>query len=479
MSNASISDGSIPSTLADPPASSPPSYVVWVNSLWLLALLISLSGAVFATIEKHCVLQHVATTQNKYYTPEMRARVHARFSNHFGFWGNSAILFCLHLSFFLFIVGVLVYLFNINRATFLAVVWCFAIVTFLYMGATAVPIFLPNELLFTPLSVLVLRAFRLSSRELSRLFCFMCPVSGPFATMNRYYIQRSRYNEGLLGGKIKSVEDTALEPSSSIDTKILEKIVFTLNGTDALEKFFDAIPGFCGSCLVEKPLNDRVVFNLRISLISFLGRTFSSHFAAETDRTNRIITYLNAAHSILDLSTVAQILENIFKAHWDKVSKSVDIREWLRRWARHSNHLDPNLRRVAACIITCAKDGDDKWTEIAEQILRVPKYVFLNCRLNTDSTLFAILIHVAGEAFHTNHLEQGVLESLSLFDVRNTPLQLQHNFCTLWYEIVQKASTTFLSEFSLGFAVFLSHYTWTPIPRRPPLTFTPKTPTLF
>jgi hypothetical protein len=147
FSNQSISNGSIPSTLAKPPAFSPPKYAVWVNSLWLLALVISLTGAMLVTLEQRFVRQYVILTQNKDYSLETRAMVHAKVAE--GGMLNEAensYLFCLHLSLLLFAAGLLIYFFNINRATFGAVVWFIAITTVAYALFSVLPIYARNFL---------------------------------------------------------------------------------------------------------------------------------------------------------------------------------------------------------------------------------------------------------------------------------------------------------------------------------------------
>jgi hypothetical protein len=50
----------------------------------------------------------------------------------------------------------------------------------------------------------------------------------------------------------------------------------------------------------------------------------------------------------------------------------------------------------------------------------------------------AILNHVIRQALRTRRSEQGVLESLSRFDIHNTAAELRHEFCALWNEIVQE-----------------------------------------
>ncbi|KAI0293675.1 hypothetical protein B0F90DRAFT_1642276, partial [Multifurca ochricompacta] len=50
ISNASTTQAPTPLTLANPPAFSPPKYAVWVNALWFLSFVISLTCAMLATL---------------------------------------------------------------------------------------------------------------------------------------------------------------------------------------------------------------------------------------------------------------------------------------------------------------------------------------------------------------------------------------------------------------------------------------------
>jgi hypothetical protein len=420
MSNPNASDGSIPSILTNPPAFSPPRYVVWVNSFWLLALLVSLSGVLSATIEQRCALRHMAITQNKDHSPERRARIHAVFAKseygRFNFRDSSAMVFCLHLSLFLFMAGFLVYFYNVNHDTFYAVVWWVAIVTILYILYTVVPIFIPEELLFTPFSGLAFRVYIFFLYPVSRVLSFFS-IGERMA--DHYDGLQGRYSKGFIEGKIESAEFEASMPSPSIDTEVFGKILLTLDDDHAIGEFFDAIPGFCASNLVQKPLDDGVRTKLRGSLTGFLDRTFLSHLFAESDRIHRLRTCLRAAHSALEPHEVSQVIRDF-----------------------PGEHRDENARRmlVDACVIAYTQDRDDKWTTLAADVLGVPEGVFQNYRANGDSVLLATLIHVAREALHTGRSERGVLESLSRFDIHDTIPELQHDFCILWNEVLQKAT---------------------------------------
>ncbi|KAI0288240.1 hypothetical protein BC826DRAFT_878409, partial [Russula brevipes] len=51
LTGPSASGASIPPTVAKPPAFSPPTYAIWVNALWFLSLVVSLTCALLATLQ--------------------------------------------------------------------------------------------------------------------------------------------------------------------------------------------------------------------------------------------------------------------------------------------------------------------------------------------------------------------------------------------------------------------------------------------
>jgi hypothetical protein len=210
----------------------------------------------------------------------------------------------------------------------------------------------------------------------------------------------------------------------------LEKILLTLDEDRALGVFFEAIPGFCDSDLVQKPLDDGFRANLQRSLVGFLDRTFASTSVPQQVRNDRLITCLNAANSALGPRAVFQILHDFSKVHSDEELQSI-VREHY--WVNKGNG-----RRIAAYTIACTQNRGFEWTRLVTEVLGVPEDVFRMYRTEGDGPLLAILIHVTRKTLRTGHLERGVLESLSQFDVRYTPPYLQREFCTLWNEVVQE-----------------------------------------
>ncbi|KAH9968268.1 hypothetical protein BC827DRAFT_1113751, partial [Russula dissimulans] len=64
-----------------PPPFSPPRYAVWVNSLWFLSLVISLTGALLATSLHQWARRYIRITQPARSSPEKRARMRAFFAD--------------------------------------------------------------------------------------------------------------------------------------------------------------------------------------------------------------------------------------------------------------------------------------------------------------------------------------------------------------------------------------------------------------
>ncbi|KAI0250367.1 hypothetical protein BJV78DRAFT_1128144, partial [Lactifluus subvellereus] len=108
----------IPSTLPHPSSPfSPPKYAIWVNSLWVLSLAISLTCGLLATLLQQWARRYIKMIQPRY-SLYKRAQIRAFFAegvdkSHLP-WAVEMLPTLLHLSLFLFFSGLLVFLFNIN-----------------------------------------------------------------------------------------------------------------------------------------------------------------------------------------------------------------------------------------------------------------------------------------------------------------------------------------------------------------------------
>jgi hypothetical protein len=355
-------------------------------------------------------------------------------------WGTGYEPNFLHFSVLLFIAGSLIYLFNINRAVFYAVVWWVGWVTMYYTARTVGVFSEPHALFHTPLSEVALSIYLGASYAAFQVCSCIPPLHGLGDNMRSHYRDLSkRYDDGILKGKRKQTEKIAFKPSSEVDTLILKRILLALDEDPALETFFDAIPGFCNSKLCILPLSSSVQTTFRQVLDGFLNRTFSSRLISESARVSRLITCLNAAHAALEPSDVSEILHKMFNWNWDQGRQSVEIGHALRLWGHRRDH-DPAIQWIIASIIARVRERDDRWTMLVKEEFGVPDNVLQDSLTHGDSVLLSIVIHISRESILAGSLTMGVLSSLSKFDIRSTLPGLQHDFCTLWNEIAQKAS---------------------------------------
>ncbi|KAI0259012.1 hypothetical protein BC834DRAFT_962751, partial [Gloeopeniophorella convolvens] len=112
---------SIPSTISDPATFSPSTTTVWVNALWFLSLVISLTCALLATMLQQWARHYLRVTQTRY-QPYKRARIRSFYAEGVEkfrvSWAIDALPALLHLSVFLFYAGLSVLLFTVNLTIF-------------------------------------------------------------------------------------------------------------------------------------------------------------------------------------------------------------------------------------------------------------------------------------------------------------------------------------------------------------------------
>ncbi|KAH9010272.1 hypothetical protein EDB85DRAFT_1299187 [Lactarius pseudohatsudake] len=258
---------------ASPPPFSPPNYAIWVNVLLFLSLVISISCALLATLLQQWARRYLKVTQPRY-SLHKRARIRAFFAEGVDWfllpWAVEALPTLLHVSLFLFFAGISVFLWNVDLTIFKAVVSWIGICTALYGFITFFPVFRHDSPYNTPLSLpawhivaaISLVTFRvLQWFTLSTVFCFPCLCFGPFdlerfaaKTFRRFESLEKSCRRLLLQGMQKTVEKTALDSSSEIDTRAFLWTFDSLDEDHELERFFSALPGFRSSKVIDDPL---------------------------------------------------------------------------------------------------------------------------------------------------------------------------------------------------------------------------------
>jgi hypothetical protein len=292
----------IPPTLPNPSITfSPPTSAVWVNSLWFLSLVISLTCALLATLLQQWARRYMKVTQTRY-IPHKRARIRAFFAEgveklHLP-WTVEALPALLHLSLFLFFAGLAVFLFNINHTVFSVAISWIGLCTGVYVCITFMPMFRHDSPYYAPLSS---SAWYLCSEilfALSRLLHWILnQCYARDSIQERAYSLWRAYWERTLRGMQKEIEQTALKAPSEIDGRALMWTYESLDEDHELEQFFSGIPGFCSSKVVDNPqssLDGLRNGTVTDALCEFLERTSSSNLVSEAIKIRRIAICIRA-----------------------------------------------------------------------------------------------------------------------------------------------------------------------------------------
>ena len=434
-----ISHASMPS---EPPPFSPPTSAIWVNALLFLSLLISLTCALLATLLQQSARRYVGFTRQPERSLHRRARIRAFFSegvhkSHLP-WVAEALPALVHISVYLFISGLLVWISNINRHVFLTVVLFSALFAVTTLWFTFSPIFQPNNPCYSPLSPTIWSIYMGISYTIFNILSLMFGASHRFDSLKKDY--RNRLSEGIG----KTAEKTAWQLPSEIDVRILISTLDAQGEDGARAKFFEVIPGFFDSKHVvnlESLLLEEFQIKFRPVLNGFLDRNFSSGLVPEPARsTQLLITCLNAAYKALGPDGVSEILFRILNGDWVELLQSVEVAYSLRRWSKSTNdEFTHYVRRIVIRVVAGVRERDDRWISLAKAEFGVPDSVLRDHISHDDSAPLCLLIHMTRQAFRSGSWTLFILESLSQFDIRNTLPELQHEFCALWNDILRDA----------------------------------------
>ena len=390
-------------------------------------------------------------------------------------WAVEGLPTLLHLSLFLFFVGLCIFLFNVHQEVFIFVVSWIGFFSTVYGLITLLPLIRHDSPYNTPLSIpawfLYARIHYVTLKLLTFIACFI--LISPyvlalivfkvlsFITFNRirgkrcldqimsYQIQMDGYlylglgtwhrhlSRRMSGGVEKKAEETASEQSSEIDVRILGWTISALGDDDSLEKFFESIPGLFNSKLVKNLEREFPMTHLKTfwqSLDGLMGRTLSSNSVTESTKSHRVII----CNDIINMIPCPINGDNL-GSYFDQAPLSMERFQAIARWFTHKDYVVADHARVGvAKSLASMQEDDDAWIAIAcdmcglaEQDLRD------NISHGKDNVLLATLIHVTRRAIHSQDLK--LVRELVKFDICHTLPTLQHDFCTLWNELVQEA----------------------------------------
>jgi Family of unknown function (DUF6535) len=458
LADPNVSRASILATPIQPPPFTPPKYAIWVNSLWFLSLVIGLTCALLATLLQQWARRHLTITQLPRYSPHKRARIRAFFSDGVDQLylplAVEALPTLIHLSLFLFFSGLLVYLFNINHTVFNVVGWWVGLSAGVYACVTFMPIFRNDSPYYAPLSspvwylytgilYAIFETLWFLRNRLVRLFRRQ--------TLMSFDVWRRTYRERLLQGIVKTAQDTATNSklSGEIDGNVLKWTFDALEEDHELQQFFDGIPGFCDSNVVENPRASLATLGeltLGDALGRFLDRTLSSN--SETIKERRIMTCVKAVDTGHLPYAAIGVLRGVFERGGDGVLRSVklghSLRSQLNRVERGSCLC---THGIVAGIIANAPERVNSWEMLVKDQLGISEAVLRDYLTHGDSVLLANLIHITrqflpsylgGDARMASALLY-ILPFISEIDIKDTLPALQHDFCALWNEIALQA----------------------------------------
>ena len=334
-------------------------------------------------------------------SPEMRARRYAG-SRRIPTFGPTLdlLLTLLHLALLLFFVGLCIFIFNTNHSLFSSVAW-----------------------LILPYSWYIPQFMILS-------------VTFPFGlTLFRCCIRRS----GKEGSKWSWARDLDI-------LRWLERT--SVDDDDALEKFFQAIPDFFDSKLVnpdKRQFPEDILNRFWKTFNGFTCRTLVSNSAAESVK-SRLDIAMKAMNSIHSSRLSSEPCDIVFRSikFLDPAPQfaKMDRDQLLTYCTSEHEHIAHYARCLVAKILASlpVSGRDDCWIQLATSTFGLTDLRDYFDHGN-DSGSLAILIHLIRQSNRYRIYDWDALKAFFELDIHHTLPVLQHDFCTLWNEISEEAKS--------------------------------------
>ena len=448
---ATINPNESSSLPTSPPPFTPPNFAIWVNALWFLSLVISITCALLATLLQQWARRYLKVTHSRY-SPHKRARIRTFFSEGIDKfllpWAVEALPTMLHLSLFLFFAGLAVFLWNVNLTIFKLVLSWIGLCISLYGCITFIPVFCHDSPYHTPLSLPVWHLITgipfLTFRVLETISLSSDWFS--YETYERFERLAERYGHLLVQGMQKTAEESALRSSSEIDARAFMWTFDCLDEDHELERFFSGLPGFRSSKVVEDPLpwlTSDQEGKLLNAVIGLLDRT-SSDLLPEPVKVRRNVICAKAIGPVNNPLAMLRVLRRIVSEDQYGPVQTSEIARLVKGWDNGKDEETTIIRAIASSVIVRAQRRDDLWYAMASDEMGVSESILRNHATHGNNLSLSILVHVIRQQF-SHVLDQHwpwsefwkVLKTTSEFDVRNTSPELQHEFCALWNEVVR------------------------------------------
>jgi hypothetical protein len=456
-----VSRASVPSVVVKPPPFSPSRSSIWVNILWILSLVISLTCAMLATSLQQWARRYLQNTQPVGRSLQERARRRAFFVHgiiNFHIPHTVEVLPALvHLALFKFFAGLLIYLFNIDHTIFTVVICWVALLLVGYGCITFMPVIWPDSPYYSPLyplaRFLYTRVLYLVLKVTHGVLSLFCLLDG-LRRVREWLIHIGRRKHRGIEWEVK---DAISKQSSEIDFGILRWTARVIREDDEQEKVFECIPGFFDSEEVKLD-RDRARSMTEDAIGHFLRNTLSSNSVPESVKIRRLATCLDAASEVQP-AVCRKIFGDLVDLNWGGGLSSIELGLSLRSWDKASHgQFSPYIQGVVAVIVANVREHNEPWITLARSHLGISDSVFQGYLSHNDNVQLANLIHFTRRANRSDPFTLEVVKTLSKFDIRNTFPEIQREFCALWNEIVRQAQNDAADSYPVRFLREIRHH---------------------
>jgi len=261
---------------------SPSATVVFINSVWFLSLVLSLTCALIATLLQQWARRYRQIIQRNH-APHVRAHIREYFSRgarKFGIFGLVETLpLLLLVSVFLFFAGLVAFAFRANNTVAYITVAIVGLCFLSYIVLTLMPLIFHDCPYYTPFtSVLWFSAQRIPLSFFSVLYHGAEQLHDRWGTVSESMVESFRHRhknkaKSLSEGMISKLENSAKRISMDIYKKTLIRTLHWLSEDHELEEFVAGIPGLCESDALTTGDNDDTQHTIRDVLATLPGPT--------------------------------------------------------------------------------------------------------------------------------------------------------------------------------------------------------------
>ena len=443
----------IPDSLTNNPAQSfsAPPWAVWVNGLWFLSLVISLTCALMATLLQQWARRYMEVAYPRY-SPRKRARIRAFYSEgvedlHVP-WTVEALPALLHISLFLFFAGLAVFLFNVHITIFSVVTAWIGICVFSYGYITFLPIRRKNSPYTGPLSALC--SFGITG---ARHVFFVL-----FEKSRRNFSSAIRTVHFFSHSMRETAEVHALKLQRDIDFRALWWTFESIDEDGELQKFFEGLLRLCSSKAIPNAFRDFIKPHTNMladELMELMDRTLSSSsdLVSESVKLSRI----NTCTKLIDKTHLFgdwRFLSRVLLGNWHQFLRCVEFGIFAQKRVKTNPDRVATLfaECSAAVVISNVRERDENWHELVfGQLDNIEKPVLYHYLSNGDSILLANLMFIVRRIVQAysgsserqqSDLRRAASKTLKFvckFKIKTAVPELQQEFFDLWNLLADKA----------------------------------------